>query len=401
MRFHRLPSRRAFLIGFPVLLVLSIAGAAGWIWWAGRLTAETAAACQAAIRADRWDEARILADRWVRRAPQSADAWFSLAEVARSQGDLEATAESLRRIPPTDRRYLKVQALRADLLLDGLRRPADAILVWQDMLRHSPRSAVAHQRLIYTYAMTLQRSRMIQQIRTAIKRRAEPPEAYGYLLIAPNLVFSDGYLRVGQWLASSSQDETLRVAHAVFAARTNPSKGLKMFGAVDSQAGDLSLIRQCRSDYPENLEVLAFDVERAIVNGDLAETGRLLQSLPPAAESDCRFWRYLGAWHDSQRQFSAATEAYRRALELHPQDWRTHHQLGAVERTLGNAAAAARHAELGLRGKQLERQVLELPNAAQFDQQLLVALWKFAKDCGDEDAAAGLEYRLGLATNPR
>lgn len=395
----RLSGRRALVIGLPVVLGFCLAAAFGWQWWARRVTAETAAACQAAIRSDRWDEARILADRWVRRAPDDADAWFSLAEVARSQGDLAATAESLRRVPPSDRRYLKAQALRGDLLLDGLRKPAGAIEAWQDMLRCLPGAEVAHQRLIYVYAMTLQRHRMVEQIRQAIRLHAEPPEAYGYLLAAPNLVFSDGYHRVGQWLAESPEEETLRVAHAIFAARTNPSKGVKMFGSVDSQAGDLSLIRKCLVDYPENVEVLAFLIDRAIYEGDLAEAGRLLQTLPESAQQDSRFWRYLV--RDSQKQTAEAAEAFRQSIALHPMDWRSHFELGAVERSLGHAEAATKRAELGARGKLLERQILELPNAAQADQKLLIALWEFARDCGDEQAADGLAYRLGMTAGRR
>lgn len=393
---NRPSGRLTLIVGLPVVLGFSVAAAFGWQWWVRSVTTETAAACQAAIQSDRWDEARILADRWVRRAPADADAWFSLAEVARSQGDLAATAESLRRVPPSDRRYLKAQALRGDLLLDGLRKPAEAIVAWQDMLRQSPGAEVAHQRLIYVYAMTLQRNRMVEQIRQAIRHRAEPPEAYGYLLAAPNLVFSDGYHRVGQWLAESPDDETLRVAHAIFAARTNPSKGVKMFGSVDAQAGDLSLIRQCLLDDPENVEVLAFFIDRAIFDGDLEEAGRLLQTLPASAEQDSRFWRYLGTWRDSQKQTAAAAEAFRQSISLHPMSWRSHFELAAVERTLGRAEEAAKHAELGARGKLLERQILELPNAAQADRKLLLALWEFARDCGDHQAADGLGYRLGI-----
>lgn len=397
----RLSGRRALVVGLPVVLGFCLAAAFGWQWWARRVTAETAAACRAAIRSDRWDEARILADRWARRAPADADAWFSLAEVARSQGDLSATAESLRRVPPSDRRYLKAQTLRGDLLLDGLRKPAEAIVAWQDMLRLSPAAEVAHQRLIYVYAMTLQRNRMVEQIRKAIRFRAEPPEAYGYLLSAPNLMFSDGYHRVGQWLENAPDDETLRVAHAIFAARTNPSKGVQMFGSVDSQAGDLSLIRKCQIDYPENVEVLAFLIDRAIYEGDLEEAGRLLQTLPESAQQDSRVWRYLGTWRDSRKQTAEAAEAFRHSIDLHPMDWRSHFELGAVERSLGHAEAAAKHAELGARGKLLERQILELPNAAQADQKLLIALWEFARDCGDEQAADGLAYRLGITEGGR
>jgi hypothetical protein len=75
-------------------------------------------------------------------------------------------------------------------------------------------------------------------------------------------------------------------------------------------------------------------------------------------------------------------------------DWKSHHALGAVERVLGNAEAAARHADLGSRGKQLEREIHELPNAAQVGPELLQSLMNYAEDCGEKEIAAGLAYRL-------
>lgn len=400
MWFRRYLTRRC-LLWAAALTVVGVALAFGWRRWAAATTAGIAAACRESIQNEDWDSARVLADQWARRAPEDASAWISLADVARSQGDLSATAESLRRVPPTDRRYLKVQALRADLLLDGLGRPHEAIGVWQEMLQVSPGNEVAHQRLIYVYAMTLQRQSLTRQIRASIQKQAEPPEAYGYLLAAPALVFSDGYHRIGQWLAQSPGDETLKVARAVFAARTNPSRGLKMFGSADSQAGDLNLILEAQREYPQNLEILAFFIERAIMAGQLDEVGRLLQNLPVAAEEDGRFWRYLGTWHDSQRRLDDAATAFQKSIELHPMDWRSHHELAAVERSRNRADLAARHAELGVRGKLLERQILELPNAAQADRELYSSLQRYAADCGDEEASRGLALRLGIAGQSR
>ena len=65
-----------------------------------------------------------------------------------------------------------------------------------------------------------------------------------------------------------------------------------------------------------------------------------------------------------------------------------------MERVLGNAEAAARHADLGGRGKQLEREIHELPNAAQVGPELLQSLMNYAEDCGEKEIAAGLAYRL-------
>ncbi len=390
---QRSPSRRWAISLVMVAGSLAACGAGAWYWrYESARRAETR--CLQAMKERRWDDARGHVEEWVRLRPDAAAAWLARAEVARQKKDWPATEESLARIPPSDDRYLRAQALRADLALDGLRDPHRAAGIWQDVLRIAPTADTAHQRLIYIYAMTLQRKAMLEQIRTAIRRHAEPPEAYGYLLAANSLLFSDGYPRVSQWLRQQPDDETLRVAHAVFAARTNPSKGQRMFGVGDGLKANLGLIEQCRQDYPDNLEVRAYFIEQAIGEADFARLGELVERLPPAADEDARFWRYRGTWLDSQQRFEEALAAYERSLRRHPLDWKTHHELAGVARILSRAELAARHADLAQRGKQLEQQILELPNAAQADESLMRRVLNYARDCGDQDVVNGLAARL-------
>lgn len=367
-------------------------------WWNNSQTAAIAAECLAAIEREAWDEAEPLAQQWVRRRPEDGMAWLSLADVAKQRGDLQATADCLGRIPATDSHYLKSQMLRGDLLLDGLNRPDLAVEVWKSMLIVSPQANVAHQRLLYVYSMTLQRELMVQQIRVAMHHHVEPPEAYGYILSAPNLIFSNGYLKVGQWLQGNSRDETLRVAHAIFLAKSTPSRGMKMFGSQAVQAGDASEVTTCLQDFPDNIELRAFVIEKAIADADMVALGQALQKLPKSAERDSRFWRYIGTFRDSQRRPAEAAAAFQQSIRLHPMDWKSHHELGTVERVLGNSELSAKHAELGSRGKQLEKQILELPNAAQIDQPLLEEIRSFARDCGDQDVVDGLTFRLSLTS---
>lgn len=365
-----------------------------YFWWQARVTVRIAAACRMAIRKEEWDTAQPLAEQWVRRSPKDTDAWLSLADVAKSRGDLAATAECLARVPQNDHRYLKTQMLRGDLILDGLGLPHEAVKVWLDMLTVDPTATVAHQRLLYVYSMTLQREKLVAQIREAIRNKSEPPEAYGYILAAPNLLFTDGYLRVGKWLTATPDDEILRVAHAVFAARTSPSRGMKMFGSGDVQPGDDAGVIQCLKDYPNNLELRAFLIERAISKDDTAALGAALKDLPAAADKDSRFWRYIATLRDYQRRPAEAAEALKRSLELHPLDWKSHHLMAAVERVLGHVDIASKHADLAARGKQLEREIQELPNAAQVDPPLLARMQLYAQECGDTGVSEGLKYRL-------
>lgn len=350
--------------------------------------------CREAVQKQDWVSAAPLAEEWARRAPDQAEAWITLADVAKAQGDFEATAEGLRRVPSTDPQYVNMQLLRADLLLNALNRPYDAIAAWKDVLAVEPNHPVPHQRILYIDSMTLKRRELALQIREAIRQRAEPPEAYGYLLSIPNLMFTDGYVRVEKWLKANPDDETLRVAYSIFRERSSAGKEIRDFGNSDAGMKAESPYQEALKQYPNNLELLAFQIDGIISRADMPALGKALQNLPPGAEQDSRFWRYIATYQDSQRQTQDAASSLRRAVELHPLDWKAHHELGTIERVLGNAAEASRHAELGARGKLLERRFFELTNAAQADPPLLRALLRYAKDCGDADAVNGLTYRL-------
>ncbi|RLS58824.1 MAG: hypothetical protein DWH91_01610 [Planctomycetota bacterium] len=350
--------------------------------------------CQEAVQQQDWILATPLAEEWASRAPDDAEAWITLADIAKAQGDLEATAECLRRIPSTDTKYVQMQLLRADLMLNALQRPYDAIDTLKMVLAAEPGNPVAHQRIIYIYSMTMQREALAQQIREAIRHRAEPPEAYGYLLAIPNLIFSDGYLRVEKWLKSSPEDETLQVAYAIFRERTNAGRGIRDFGTGQSESPGETPFEAALKQYPNNLELRAYRIDSIIAQADMPALSQALQNLPPNAERDSRYWRFIATYQDSQRLPQDAAESLNKAIELHPLDWKAHHEMGTIARVLGRTEEAIRHADLGARGKLLERRVFELANASQADPPLLRAILRYAKDCGDADAVSGLTHRL-------
>lgn len=380
-----------------LLILLVIVALAGWPIVAAMRRNQVQSLAQRsreAVQKQDWVTAAPLVEEWARRDPDDAEAWIALADVAKAQGDFEATAEGLRRVPSSDSRYVKLQLLRADLLLNALNRPDDAISAWRDVLAVEPNHPVPHQRILYIHSMTLNRRELALQIREAIRQRAEPPEAYGYLLSIPNLMFTDGYVRVEKWLKANPDDEALRVAYAIFRERSSAGKEIRDFGATPNGSSPESPYQEVLRLYPHNLELLAFQIDGVISRADMPALGQLLQNLPAAAEEDSRFWRFIATYQDSQRKTQEAATSLHKAIELHPMDWKAHHELSTMERVLGNSAEAARHAELGARGKLLERRFFELTNAAQADPPLLRALLRYARDCGDKEAVEGLTYRL-------
>ncbi len=379
---------------FAVLLILLVVGTwPCYRWWLDCRAERFKGECKDAAQAKQWDRLEELASRWLKWDRQNGYAWLYLGEAAQRQGDFERTAECLNRLDDSDPKCVAALAERVDLLFAKLNRPLEAVETCKRMLRIEPRAGRAHQRLIFFYAMSVQRQAMVKQIRTAMDLQCEPPEAYVYLFTSNALNFSDGLFRVTTWLQQYPDDETLQVAQAYYAARSSSSRRIAMFGLKSFAPGDKSLIGRCLQKYPENTEVLSFHITKAMVDGDLARVAELLKQSPPSAEQDSRFWRYKGWYHSTHNELDQAEAAYRKALKMDPSDWRARLDLSSVLRRLGRTKEASSLADVALRGKKLERKLLELPNAASIDQRLLISLYAYARDIGDKQVVAAFEYR--------
>jgi tetratricopeptide (TPR) repeat protein len=375
-------------------LVVAVA-IAGWFIWPLYAVSSASAAYEAAAQAKDWTAALAAAERWVSLRPDSPDAWLNVAEASRQLGRFSLTAEALGRLPDSDPRALTSLALRGDLLLSELRQPSAAIETWQRMLRTAPAADLPHKRLIYVYAMTLQRTKLRDQIRLAIELECDHPEMYVYLMLLPSLQFSDGLIKCADWLQGEPENRELRVAVAVHAARTAPTATQTLFETRTVMPGDRSLIRQCRDDYPGHPEVLAVFIDQALYEGDVSAVESMLGQVEPSADEDSRFWRYRGWAALMRRRTEEAAELCRQALERHPLDWRARHLLADAERLLGQGEAAQRNSEVAARGKALERELLEMPATDAVDAARLREIGRLARDCGDELVAEGLTRRLG------
>lgn len=370
-------------------------GVAAWLYWPTYQAALAKAEYEKAAKAKDWPAALASAERWAAVRPDAAEPWLEVAEASRQLRQFEKTAEALGRLPDGDSRTVTALALRGDLLLSELRQPSAAIANWQRMLKTAPAADLPHQRLIYVYAMTLQRTALRDQIRLAIELECEPPEAYVYLMLLPSLQFSDGLIKTTNWLKNEPGNRDLRVAQAVFAARTAPSATQTLFETRNALVGDRSLIGTCREDYPDHPELLAVLIDQAIYGDEVEQVEQLLKEVSPAADDDSRFWRYRGWLALMQRNPQGTVECCQRALDVHPLDWKARHLLADAERLLKDNAAE-RNSEIAARGKQLERSFLEMANPTEADAGKLKELCDYARDCGDELVTTALERRLGL-----
>ena len=223
------------------------------------------------------------------------------------------------------------------------------------MLRIKPRAGRAHQRLIYFYAMTLQRTKMVRQIREAIRLGCEPKEAYVYLVLTSALDFSDGFYRTTAWLQGSPNDESLQVARAYYLSKLDKHRAAPVFPDLTTRPEDDIKTPECLQAHPHHSEVLAFHLQQEITTGKQERVARLLGQAPVSAETDARFWRFRGWLLAGQDRLEEAEEAFNEALRLNPYEWRTRHELAALMRRRGRLKEGATMSELAIKGKTIER----------------------------------------------
>jgi tetratricopeptide (TPR) repeat protein len=197
-----------------------------------------------------------------------------------------------------------------------------------------------------------------------------------------------------KWRGGEAEDETLEVAEAVYVARFSPVRTIAMFGTPSIAPGDPTLVNECLTRYPTNLEVLAFHLDVAIYEGRTERVLQLLQQSPEAAEQDPRFWRYRGWYLAAQQRFAEAEESLRRGLEQHPMDWRSRFQLAGVLRQLGRTEEASREGKIAAIGKELHKSLFERPNARDLDEDLVDRVHNYLSQTGPEWVQRAFEARV-------
>ncbi|RMG34297.1 MAG: hypothetical protein D6725_14525 [Planctomycetota bacterium] len=372
------------------LLAGTAVGTRGWAKWkASQLDRQW----RSALDERDWQRAAAVARRLAVFRTADGDFWLDLADCARELDDAELAAIALGHVPEDDPRHLNALLLQADLLFGELDRPLEAAAVWKRMLQLDPLNATAFQRLIYFYAMTVQRAELVETIRLAMERHREPPEAYTYLVLSDRLQFSDALFRIRRWRKQTPGSEILEVADAYFASqqRRPAANGTEI---PEVREGSVHpAMQQCLRKYPKNLEVLAYHAEQARLRGDHDALRRILLEAPPEAERDARFWRFRGWLLRLADRLPDAEAAYRQALNRNAYDWRARLELAAILRLSGKTGEAAEQSRIALLGKTLERRLLELPNAAALDGPIVARLYEYARQLGDRQVVRALEYR--------
>ena len=368
----------------------------GTEYYASRKEEEFLSTCKRLTVQKDWQQLKKTATLWNEWNPSSNDSRIYLAEACVQQGELTDAADLLQSVSDDYHGALEALAMSGEILFNDLNRPFEAETVWKRMLRIDKRAVLAHQRLIYLYAMTLQRGRLYDQILDAIKIGSEPREAYSYLLLTSDLNFSNGLALTTRWRSNDPDNELLEVIQAVYAAKTTRDNYLPKFGSSTVTPGDRALLDRCLEEYPANPEAVALAIEQAMFDGEDDRVKDLLGQVDERASNDGRFWRYRGWFLSTRAQFDSAVDALNKCLEINPFEWKARLLLADVYRKSGDTSKAARESELALIGKDLQSRILQSPNARELDEGLVVEIYEYVSLTGPSFVAEALGRRLGM-----
>lgn len=347
--------------------------------------------CRELADAEQWDRLKDLAAEWSDTTENPDHALIYLAEGQLQSGDPMRAVETLLSVPIRSSKSYAALVTACNLQFGPLNRPLDGVETLKIMAQQNPGSAGTRMRLIFFYAVTLQRREMLDAIYDAIAHRAEPSDAYAYLLIADRLALTNGFAKSSEWLKSDPDSELLKAARMVHlmqnvGAAENPALQEKMGEYVKS-------FEKLRDEYPHNVPLLCHALERAIEAYDVEAVERLVADIPSGTR-DSVILRQM-AWLKSEHgEFEEARDLLEQSLSEHLVDWHTWHDLAACRRRLGDAEGAAEASENAITGKALRKAVMQLDGTSDLSPDLLNRIAKYAENCGDWRVNTAILQRL-------
>lgn len=353
-------------------------------------------ACDDAVKAQRWQELENAGSAWAKLEPDSALPWLYAAEGANRQGDAIRTALYLFNLPDSDSRSSKGLMQLSHIQFEKLNQAAAGAKSCERVLAIDPSNVDASSRLLYFFAMSRQRSKLIQEAKRAIAQGSEIPSTYLYLVSADYLAFNNGGEVNARWLRDDPSNSTFAIACGIHQLTS---------GMQSDDQSELDQIKQHREQiakdllktFPASPEVLAYHLDRACFQADEQQAIELLANAPAQTANDSRFWRYKGFVHTFRGEDKQAAIAFERALELFPYDWIAQGELAAVYRRQQNFDRVQRWQTCADQGKNLQRQIMAAPNTNDFSPQLLETIQKYVSACGETRIAEQIGNRLRAA----
>lgn len=385
--------RRRWLFSlFFVLLLLSGGSYWGYRSWK---TNQFASECTALKKEKNWERLKEVAGQWTTWNSGDPKAWWMASVAALELDEYENLEFCLLQIPDHDSNYLVAQVELANLQWTALNKPRNALETSQRVLELDSRVPEAHARIISFYAMTGQRAKMLQAIRFAIQNRAEPREAYTYALMSDVLSFTNSIEMNSKWMKGAPSEAEFKIGMAVSTAMKF-QMDLEVSPDDETQKMAEEAGRQLSSFLeanPDNPVLLSYMMNQAYRNGDATRMAELLEKVGERSSDDHMMWVYRGWFHAQAGETQQALESIQQALKLHPISPLAHHEYAAILR-MQEAPDAAREQRIASYGRELRTQMMQMPSAADLTPLLLVQLHSYAKECGDEQIAAGITSRF-------
>ncbi|MBL7044963.1 MAG: hypothetical protein ISR77_40425, partial [Pirellulaceae bacterium] len=340
-----------------------------------------------------------LAGRWRWWDRGKAAPLIYLAEAANRTERYERAAELLDQLPDDDPMTPPALLERSDIQFGPLNRPIEGAETLDRVIKLDPKLVEARRRLVYFYAFTLQRRKMVDLAYDTVRHDCDLPETIVYILLQDSLSFSNAYKENTRWLRGDPDKELFLVARALHRIRSSgvddtedPKEGPR---DKDGTPFHRKVVAEYFAKFPQNLELMAYYLQLSSTSGDVDEVARLLSRAPPEAENDNRFWRYKGWLHAAQGELRQAKESYERALLLNGYDYVSRHQLAGVERRFKRLEQVKALEELAIEGKAVQRELRQLEDVANVPEGLLKRMALYAEKCGDDVVASQLNYRIG------
>ena len=381
--------------------VCSLVGVGAYYGWGSYRQSQLKEQSRAASSASRWQELKALAADWSAWDPQNGEAWLLQAKAATELGEWPAAADLLWKIPDGDPRIVPGMIELSKLSFTHLNDPLRGVAACERILRNDPDADGARQQLIWFFAMTLQREKLLGQIREAIERGIEPREAYVYYFLVDTFRSAGAVKLNQQWLQSHPDTEVFLVAQVLqLSDREAGSSETASTGSTSAQSGKaevhskLEQVNALLKRFPQNVELLAYKAEECLKVGDAECATNLLAQAPANALEDSRFWRIQGWVHELNNELDDAVSDFREALKRYPLDVVSMNRLAIVERRRQNVAEVERLNLLVERARTLRKGLLKLPAVEIVPPPALRELAKFAQDCGDPLIGPALARRF-------
>lgn len=393
--------RRRLLVAGMVLPLAALVGMGVFFAVRQRAIQSLSRSCREAYQEKDWTGLERLAARWQDWDQEDASPLLYLAQAACETGRYGEAVALLDRLPQADPAVPQALLEKSSILFKALNRPIEGAEALEEALRLDPQLIEARRRIIYYYAFTLQRDKVVRHAHEAMRHEAELPETYVYLIARDWLSFSNAYSENVKWLAGNPDEELFLVARSLYLVRTRaaledetPDLKRENVREEDTVPYHRKLLARLFQRFPHNLELRSYYVEEAIEKGNADEVARLLAAAPPGAVDDNRFWRYTGWLHAARGNLEEAENCCRNALALNGYDYVARFQLAGIHRRLRKLDQVKALEDLWRRGKELRQEILQIERVDKIPQPMMRRIAKYAKDCGDELAWERLQVRF-------